>query len=1259
MQFINGGPNVPEELLQRHEEGHVIFFCGAGISYPAGLPTFKGLVTDVYTALGTSPEKSEKKALDQGKYDAALELLERRYPGEKLAMREVLHDILAPKLKRKNAKATHKALIELSTTRDAKTRLVTTNFDRIFIKVDKKVPVFSAPMIPIPKNSRWDGIIHLHGLLPPKGESEGLRQLVLTSGDFGLAYLTDRWAARFVSELFRNYTVCFVGYSIDDPVLRYMMDALAADRRLGESTPKAYAFGSFTGGASEYEEATEAWGVKGVEPILYEVPPSKPKDHSALHKTLWAWAETYRDGIQGKEQIVLEYAMAHPLRSSQEDDFIGRLLWAITDKTGDPARLFADHNPVPKLDWLDVFFSPRYHHEHLRQFGIIPNDKTDLAHSFSLLYRPSPYKYSPWMGLFRSVNQNHWDEIMHQLARWLVRHLGNPSLSLALVRRGGQLNRSFCNLIESRLAMLSELKRKGDTDEIKAIVADASEALPSPRMALVWRLFLTNRIRTGGMRLDLFGWAERVKIFGLTTDLRMEFCEILSPRVELKPSFGMIEDQEDSGDSIDLELTLEEDDVYSSLHALKALPDWSNHLKTLLPDLENLLNDALKLKLEIGDSALAYDRSEWDLPSIEPHWQNEGFKQWVHLVELLRDAWIETNEEAPERAASIAKRWISSEFPTFKRLAFYAASKCQLISCATWSSWVLTEGQRALWGEETKREILRLFVVKGSGLTLKNQQLLESAILDGPPRELFRKDADESEVKERSDYDTWLRLAKLRDGADMLTHKAAKRFHQLSAAHLQWKLASDESDEFSIWMSGTGDPGFEERQTIEKAPLQRDELAEWLRKPGNTSLFHSDTWPEVCRNHPSNAVSALRHLAREGVWPTERWQEALHSWSQGSRFARFSWCMVSSFISEIPQESLCDIAQSMSRWLQVVAEKGRKNKDMFYSLCRRVMEIEVDGDGVDTDDPVMAAKNHRLGRAAQAVITRWLAEKPKDNDGIPGTVKSIFTSLCDSNITQLVHGRVVLASYLISLFRIDPEWTTENLLDYFYWENGREEALAVWSGFIWSGRLYKPLLLRLGSDFFEVAKHYDDLGVFGRRYAALLTLTAIESPDIDQKLNLAEAFGSLPEEGLLQSTRVLAERLNAAGDQRHQFWENRVKPFWNSFWPKSNRLISAKLADGLASVAIASNTDFSEAVGLFLNWLVPLPFPRPAIQKLWKSGLCESHPETCVTFLERLIPNEKLRGSKLRECLNLIVVAWPEAEQDARFARLRRLSLET
>lgn len=52
MQFVTNGPDIPEALLEAHEEGRVVFFCGAGISYHAGLPGFKGLVDKIYDTVG-------------------------------------------------------------------------------------------------------------------------------------------------------------------------------------------------------------------------------------------------------------------------------------------------------------------------------------------------------------------------------------------------------------------------------------------------------------------------------------------------------------------------------------------------------------------------------------------------------------------------------------------------------------------------------------------------------------------------------------------------------------------------------------------------------------------------------------------------------------------------------------------------------------------------------------------------------------------------------------------------------------------------------------------------------------------------------------------------------------------------------------------------------------------------------------------------------------------------------------------------------
>ncbi|WP_293885601.1 SIR2 family protein, partial [Thiolapillus sp.] len=240
MQFIANGPEIPNALLQAHEEGRVVFFCGAGISYPADLPGFKGLVEQIYDLTGTVLTESERYAFDSEQYDATLDLLERRLPGQRLAVRRALAQALKHKLCRKGATDTHAALLRLARSPEDTLRLVTTNFDRMFHAAARRTKqefhAYTAPMLPIPKNSRWNGLVYLHGILPEEPDDTALNRLVVTSGDFGLAYLTERWAASFVSELFRNYVVCFVGYSINDPVLRYMMDALAADRMLGEAT---------------------------------------------------------------------------------------------------------------------------------------------------------------------------------------------------------------------------------------------------------------------------------------------------------------------------------------------------------------------------------------------------------------------------------------------------------------------------------------------------------------------------------------------------------------------------------------------------------------------------------------------------------------------------------------------------------------------------------------------------------------------------------------------------------------------------------------------------------------------------------------------------------------------------------------------------------------------------------------------------------------------------------------------------------------
>ena len=679
MQFVRNGPDIPERLLRAHEDGQVVLFCGAGISYPAGLPGFASLVQKIFADLSHTPDPLQAAAIKAKQFDRALGLLERGIVGDREMVRNSLAKILTPDLDKPEATLTHEALLTLGRNRDGRTRLVTTNFDRLFQEViaaqEDDVEHFEAPLLPLVK-SRWDGLVYLHGLLPADPGHGDLDRLVLSSGDFGIAYLTERWAARFLGELFRNFTVCFVGYSIDDPVLRYMMDALAADRLLGEAPREMFAFGSYSKG--EEDRRAGEWRAKNVTSILYR----EHRRHGYLHRTLRGWAEIYRAGIGGKEGIVVRHAGSLPWASTQQDDFVGRVLWALSDPSGVPARCFADFDPVPSLEWLEPLSEDRYRQADLDSFGVGPRAEQDEDLAFSLIRRPSPYTHAPWMALVdESVSAGRWDDVMFHLCRWLIRHLDDPKLVLWLTARGMPIHREFVDRVEWRLRQLDELERDGKTEELSRIRENAPRAIPGPPMRTLWRLLLTGRVKSSPPPLDIYGWLDRFKRNGLAAAVRLELRDMLAPRVSLRPSFQWGDAQDDLKapirlkDLVDCEVVLSSDHVHPVVDELRQDPGWSEALPDLLDDFSGLLRDAMDLAREVGGAEDREDQSYVEQPSISDHPQNRRFHDWTALIELSRNAWLATAKKAPERARRVVETWRSAPYPVFHRLAFFQPRK--------------------------------------------------------------------------------------------------------------------------------------------------------------------------------------------------------------------------------------------------------------------------------------------------------------------------------------------------------------------------------------------------------------------------------------------------------------------------------------------------------------------------------------------------------------------------------------------------------
>ena len=1259
-QFIRNGPDIPERLLQAHEDGRVVFFCGAGISYPAKLPGFGKLVDKLYSVLRNPPNAVQKDGVKAWQYDTAIGLLEAEIVGGREAVRRKLSHILTPDLSAPNSTATHEALLTLGKNRKGRTRIITTNFDRLFEEVSSreslKISRYQAPLLPVPKN-RWEGLVYLHGLLTPDPTEDDLDKLILSSGDFGIAYLTDRWAARFATDLFRNFTVCFVGYSINDPVLRYMMDALAADRLLGESSPEMFAFGSYSKG-KEIERANE-WRAKNVTPILYR----EHKHHAYLHRTLHEWAKTYKDGIRGKERIVVECAVARPLGGTRQDEFVDRLLWALSDPSGLPAKHFAEMNPVPSLDWLESLSEKQYRHADLARFGVPPKELVDKDLLFSLTQRPAPYTEAPWMTLVDTGSRGGaWDNVMRQLARWLLRHLDDPVLLLWLVARGGQLHDEFVLQVGQYLEDLAKLEFEGNAAKLNRIRQNAPNAIPGPLMRRLWRLLLTGRLESGRHKYNLFSWRERFKRDGLTSSLRFELRGILTPRVSMhEPIHWPFVDAESHAperikDLVGWEIVLSSYYVQTFLEGLSHDDRWNAALPDLLSDFTMLLRDLLDLMRELDGADDKIDHSFFHQPSISPHTQNRHIHDWTALIELNRDAWLATAAKSLEQAVLVAESWRQIPYPLFRRLAFFAATKDDVIPTKKALDWLLADDQWWLWSAETRREALRLLITIARSPQLDEVMLgeFERAILTGPPRSMYRTEIEPEIWTQIKDYEIWLRLEKLAQTGVDLSPEGSERLRTLSAQHSDWILSEDQREEFSSWSEGgfvgTRDPW---RQFV-SVPRTRRGVLNYLRENPVLPDAKQDDWRKRCSESFQATAYALWQLSRQGVWPNDRWRDALQAWSE-EKLRILSWKYMAPILSEMPNDLLQSLAHSLSWWLQVISKTFEGHNDHFFSLVRRLLELGYPDRGSDSEDPITRALNHPAGLVTEALLGWWFRFTLDDGQGLPVELKSVFTNLCDVQNEKFWPGRILLAAHVVTLFRVDPEWTIQNLLPLFDWHRSETEALMAWKGFLWSPRLYRPLMDKLKTAFLDTALHYEELGESAGHYASLLTFAALDRGDTFTITELKNATHSLTQSGLEEAAQALVRALEGAGDQRTDYWTNRVKEYLNAIWPRTQGIISHPIAQSFARLGVEAQDAFPDALALLRPWLQPIEHSDFLVRRLHETDLCSRFPEQAVDFLFLVVDQsqEWLPGD-LSTCLEIIRANAPELIADPRFEQLWR-----
>ncbi|WP_035584305.1 SIR2 family protein [Halomonas sp. TG39a] len=350
LKFSNEGPAFPGHLVNAMFAGDVVFLCGAGISAPQ-LPTFKALVDECFARLRLNMSASENQSYKDGRYEEVLGSASRRIvdPAE---LERTIMDLLGPQID--HDLSHHHTILKLSRNLNNQPLIITTNFDTLLEQAlsEQEDPEqiislsFAGQDLPPPGNANFGGIIHLHGRIENEELGLSATPLVMTSSDYGEAYMRAGWASRFLFDLCRCKTVVLAGYRAGDAPVRYFLNVLEADRQRFPDLHKVYALEAVT----EDKKVDTRWEALAVEPIAYKYhiePETKAENHSVLWRDLERLADVIERPSVTRQQWAREilgkpFAEADPL----ELDRIAWLyrghrdLWWVAIKTIEDADWF-------------------------------------------------------------------------------------------------------------------------------------------------------------------------------------------------------------------------------------------------------------------------------------------------------------------------------------------------------------------------------------------------------------------------------------------------------------------------------------------------------------------------------------------------------------------------------------------------------------------------------------------------------------------------------------------------------------------------------------------------------------------------------------------------------------------------------------------------------------------------------------------------------------------------------------------------------
>lgn len=657
-------PLIPSPVYESRDRGDLVLFCGAGVSARAGRPLFEGLASKVESKFGPS-SPLEQAAIEDRQFDQYLQLVEQGLDPEASSstLREFVASLFAPKPDADTS--IHRSILKIASARNGNVRLVTTNYDRHFEDAAKAlnrngIRSDQAPRFARPNRDRWGSIVHLHGAI----DGGDLRDLVLTSGDFGRAYITERWAARFITELLENFDVLFLGYSADDVVMRYVLDAYAArpqrDRNIWAIAGRD---------AQSDAHWRERWQRRNVNVIPYDA----TAGHAGFGEALAEWEAIIESPSSRTAHLFNILGAGVP--NLGVGNRRNQLAWLLGDPAGQGARrLLAESRLHAKredferfrpADWFDTFSG----------LGLFTQSaRREANHSDAIMHAKTPLVGNSRDLLALGDRASAFADWMAELAADGTRHNGQRSNSEELlnwiqgVGREGAVHPEFADRIRRRVSRRGTELAPGLFQAWKLVLDSSINVSLSPRVS-------------GSTCSDLCDALDSGQINGLTSrrllDAFAPMAVFRRPMAlqgqSLRDALGA-EPPSLCTDYVRPEIVLRcrghEAEVL--LHRLASSKKRDVLLRNIALDVHRLLESALELLAHVvpdfGERQGHYYAQVGSLAESNRH------HEWTLLADLTWHAGFELDKARDERAHRLYEAWLESPHVTQRRLALHAAA---------------------------------------------------------------------------------------------------------------------------------------------------------------------------------------------------------------------------------------------------------------------------------------------------------------------------------------------------------------------------------------------------------------------------------------------------------------------------------------------------------------------------------------------------------------------------------------------------------